>query len=193
MVNVECQFEYDDEVFDVRYGWGRIDHFERVVNEETGKVYYNAKVKFKSTKNYIYYDDSSVRTLLSHRAYESFDEVVSIDWDKRIGRWSKILVAVFYFDENCDCETLYLNDEFDWEDEQEVYTKLEEEKDEPKILDFDNIKWGVLTGVLLSIIVGFLILLPFSTPKDNWITLCIFLFFGICYTLGSVYESVGGV
>ena len=85
MVNVECQFEYDDEVFDVRYGWGRIDHFERVVNEETGKVYYNAKVKFKSTKNYIYYDDSSVRTLLSHRAYESFDEVVSIDWDKRIG------------------------------------------------------------------------------------------------------------
>ena len=78
MVNVECQFEYDDEVFDVRYGWGRIDHFERVVDEETGKVYY------------IYYDDSSVRTLLSHRAYESFDEVVSIDWDKRIGRWGKI-------------------------------------------------------------------------------------------------------
>ena len=28
MINVECQFEYDDEVFDVRYGWGRIDHFE---------------------------------------------------------------------------------------------------------------------------------------------------------------------
>lgn len=90
MVNVECQFEYDDEVFDVRYGWGRIDHFERVVDEETGKVYYNAKVNFKSTKNYIYYDDSSVRTLLSHRAYESFDEVVGVDWSKRIGRWGKI-------------------------------------------------------------------------------------------------------
>lgn len=37
MGNVECQFEYADEVFDIRYGCGRIDHFERVVDEETGK------------------------------------------------------------------------------------------------------------------------------------------------------------
>lgn len=107
------------------------------------------------------------------------------------GKWSKILMAVLYFKENSECEIQFLKKNFDLDNEQEVYTKLEEEKDEPKILDFDNIKWGVLTGVLLSIIVGFLILLPFSTPKDNWITLCIFLFFGICYTLGSVYESVG--
>ena len=125
------------------------------------------------------------------------DDNIKNDWEMVqslkvvYGRWSKILVAIFYFDENCDCETLYLNDEFDLEDEQEVYTKLEEEKDEPKILDFDNIKWGIFTGGLLNLIVVFLILLPFSTPKDNWITLCVFLFFGICYTLGSVYESVG--
>ena len=90
MGNVECQFEYDDEVFDVKYGWGRIDHFERVTNEETLEISYNAKVNFKSIKNYIYYDDRSVRTLLSHRAYESFDEVVGVDWSKRIGRWGKI-------------------------------------------------------------------------------------------------------
>lgn len=125
------------------------------------------------------------------------DDHIKNDWEVVqslkvvFGRWSKVLVAIFFFNEDHDCETLYYNDEFNEEHEQEVYTKLEEEKDEPKILDFGNIKWGVLTGVLLSIIVGFLILLPFSTPKDNWITLCIFLFFGICYTLGSVYESVG--
>lgn len=125
------------------------------------------------------------------------DDNIKSDWEvvqslKVVyGRWSKVLVAIFFFNEDHDCETLYLNDEFDWENEQEVYTKLEEEKDEPKILDFDNIKWGVLTGVLLSIIVGFLILLPFSTPKDNWITLCIFLFFGICYMLGSVSKELG--
>lgn len=108
------------------------------------------------------------------------------------GRWSKILVAIFFFNENHDCETLYLNDEFDWENEQEVYTKLEEEKDEPKILDFDNIKWGIFTGGLLNLIVVFLILMPFATPRDNWITLCIFLFFGICYMLGSVSKELGG-
>ena len=90
MKNVECQFEYDDEVFDIRYSWGRIDGFNRDVDEETGKVYYKAKVKFNSTKSYIHYDDRSVRTLLSHRAYDSFDEVVSVDWDKRVGRWGKI-------------------------------------------------------------------------------------------------------
>lgn len=106
MGNIECQFEYDDEVFDVRYGWGGIDHFERVVDEETGKVYYNAKVKFKSTKNYICYDDSSVRTLLSHRAYESFDEVVSIDWDKFV----EVDGDRYYFSQvyNIDTENLDL-------------------------------------------------------------------------------------
>jgi hypothetical protein len=73
------------------------------------------------------------------------------------GKWSKILMAVLYFKENSECEIQFLKKNFDLDNEQEVYTKLEEEKDEPKILDFDNIKWGVLTGVLLSIIVGFLI------------------------------------
>lgn len=124
------------------------------------------------------------------------DDNIKNDWEKVkslkvvFGRWSKVLVAVFYFDENCDCETLYLNDEFDLEDEQGVYTKLEEEKDEPKILDFDNIKWGVLTGVLLSIIVGFLILKPLDTPRDNWITLCVILFCGFCFILGTVSEEL---
>lgn len=90
MGNVECQFEYDDEVFDVRYGWGRVDSFKRVVDEETGKIHYEARVRFKSIRDNAYYDDRSVRTLLSHRAYDSFDEVVGVDWDKRIGRLGKI-------------------------------------------------------------------------------------------------------
>lgn len=62
MNNVECQFEYGDEVFDIRYGWGEVDGFDRIVNEDTGKVYYKAEVKIKSTKDHIYYDDRSVRT-----------------------------------------------------------------------------------------------------------------------------------
>lgn len=28
MGSVECQFEYDDEVFDIRYGWGEVESFE---------------------------------------------------------------------------------------------------------------------------------------------------------------------
>lgn len=125
------------------------------------------------------------------------DDSVKNDWEKVqslkvvFGRWSKVLVAVFYFDENCDCETLYLNDEFDLDNEREVYAKLEEEKDEPKILDFDNIKWGVLTGVLLSIIVGFLILKPLDTSRDTWIVLCVILFCGFCFILGTVSEELG--
>ena len=125
------------------------------------------------------------------------DDNVKNDWEMvqslkvGYGRWSKILVAIFYFDENCDCETLYLNDEFDLEGEQEVYTKLEEEKDEPKILDFDNIKWGIFTGGLLNLIVVFLILMPFATPRDNWITLCVILFCGFCFILGTVSEELG--
>lgn len=124
------------------------------------------------------------------------DDNIKSDWEMVqslkvvFGRWSKVLVAVFFFNEDHDCETLYLNDEFDWEDEQEVYTKLDEEKDEPKILDFDNIKWGVLTGVLLSIIVGFLILKPLDNPRDNWITLCVILFCGFCFILGTVSEEL---
>lgn len=125
------------------------------------------------------------------------DDSVNNDWEKVqslkvvYGRWSKVLVAIFFFNEDHDCETLYLNDEFDWEDEQEVYTKLEEEKDEPKILDFDNIKWGVLTGVLLSIIVGFLILKPLDTPRDSWMVFCVILFCGFCFILGTVSEELG--
>ena len=125
------------------------------------------------------------------------DDSVKNDWEKVqslkvvFGRWSKVLVAVFYFDENCDCETLYLNDEFDLDNEREVYAKLEEEKDEPKILDFDNIKWGVLTGVLLSIIVGFLIFKPLDTPRDSWMVFCVILFCGFCFILGTVSEELG--
>lgn len=125
------------------------------------------------------------------------DDNIKNDWEVVqslkvvFGRWSKVLVAIFFFNEDHDCETLYLNDEFDWEDEQEVYTKLEEEKDEPKILDFDNIKWGVLTGVLLSIIVGFLILKPLDTSRDTWIVLCVILFCGFCFILGTVSEELG--
>ena len=125
------------------------------------------------------------------------DDSVKNDWEKVqslkvvFGRWSKVLVAIFFFNEDHDCETLYLNDEFDWEDEKEVYTKLEEEKDEPKILDFDNIKWGVLTGVLLSIVVGFLILKPLDTPRDSWMVLCVILSCGFCFILGTVSEELG--
>lgn len=125
------------------------------------------------------------------------DDNIKNDWEVVqslkvvFGRWSKVLVAIFFFNEDYDCETLYYNDEFDWEDEQEVYTKLEEEKDEPKILDFDNIKWGVLTGVLLSIIVGFLILKPLDTSRDTWIVLCVILFCGFCFILGTVSEELG--
>lgn len=125
------------------------------------------------------------------------DDNVKSDWEMvqslkvAYGKWSKVLVAIFFFNEDHDCETLYFNDEFDWEDEQEVYAKLEEEKDEPKVLDFDNIKWGVFTGGLLNLIVVFLILKPFATPKANWVNLCIFLFLGICYTLGSINGELG--
>lgn len=73
----------------------------------------------------------------------------------------------------------------------DVIIELEEEKDEPKILDFDNIKWGVLTGVLLSIIVGFLILKPLDTSRDTWIVLCVILFCGFCFILGTVSEELG--
>lgn len=125
------------------------------------------------------------------------DDNVKSDWEMvqslkvAYGKWSKVLVAIFFFNEDHDCETLYLNDEFDWEDEQEVYAKLKEEKDEPNVLDFDNIKWGIFTGGLLNIIAGFLIFMPLATSRDNWITLCIFLIFGICYTLGSVSKELG--
>ena len=125
------------------------------------------------------------------------DDNIKNDWEVVqslkvvFGRWSKVLVAIFFFNEDHDCETLYLNDEFDWEDEQEVYTKLEEEKDEPKILDFDNIKWGVLTGVLLSIIVGFLILKPLDTARHSWMVFCVILFCGFCFILGTVSEDLG--
>ena len=107
------------------------------------------------------------------------------------GKWSKILMAVLYFKENSECEIQFLKKNFDLDNEQEVYTKLEEEKDEPKILDFDNIKWGVLTGVLLSIIVGFLILKPLDTSRDTWMVLCVILFCGFCFILGTVSEELG--
>ena len=125
------------------------------------------------------------------------DDNVKNDWEVVqslkvvFGRRSKVLVAIFFFNEDHDCETLYYNDEFNEEHEQEVYTKLEEEKDEPKILDFGNIKWGVLTGVLLSIIVGFLILKPLDTSRDTWIVLCVILFCGFCFILGTVSEELG--
>lgn len=106
------------------------------------------------------------------------------------GKWSKILMAVLYFKENSECEIQFLKKNFDLDNEQEVYTKLEEEKDEPKILDFDNIKWGVLTGVLLSIIVGFLILKPLDTPRDNWMVFCVILSCGFCFILGTVSEEL---
>lgn len=119
------------------------------------------------------------------------------DWDKvqnlRViyGKWSKILMAVLYFKENSECEIQFLKKNFDLDNEQEVYAKLEEEKDEPKIIDFGNIKWGVLTGGLLSIIVGFLILKPLDTPRDNWMVLCVILFCGFCFILGTVSEELG--
>lgn len=118
------------------------------------------------------------------------------DWDKvqnlRViyGKWSKILMAVLYFKENSECEIQFLKKNFDLDNEQEVYAKLEEEKDEPEILDFDNIKWGVLTGVLLSIVVGFLILKPLDTPRDNWMVFCVILFCGFCFILGTVSEEL---
>lgn len=125
------------------------------------------------------------------------DDNIKSDWERVqslkvvFGRWSKVLVAVFFFNEDHDCETLYLNDEFDWENEQEVYAKLEEEKDEPKILDFDNIKWGIFTGGLLNLIMVFLILKPLDTPRDSWIVFCVILFCGFCFILGTISEELG--
>ena len=124
------------------------------------------------------------------------DDNVSNDWEvvqslKVVyGRWSKILVAIFFFNEDHDCETLYLNDEFDWEHEQEVYAKLEEEKDEPEILDWENFSWGARMSILLTILFYLLILLPSQHPNTLWSAAGIAVFFGSCYTLSSAVSCV---
>lgn len=124
------------------------------------------------------------------------DDNVRNDWEvvqslKVVyGRWSKILVAIFFFNEDHDCETLYLNDEFDWEHEQEVYAKLEEEKDEPEILDWENFRWGARMSILLTILFYLLILLPPQHPNTLWSAAGIAVFFGSCYTLSSAVSSV---
>lgn len=124
------------------------------------------------------------------------DDNVRNDWEvvqslKVVyGRWSKILVAIFFFNEDHDCETLYLNDEFDWEHEQEVYAKLEEEKDEPEILDWENFRWGARMSILLTILYYLLILLPPQHPNTLWSAAGIAAFFGSCYTLSSAVSSV---
>lgn len=124
------------------------------------------------------------------------DDNVRNDWEvvqslKVVyGRWSKILVAIFFFNEDHDCETLYLNDEFDWEHEQEVYAKLEEEKDEPEILDWENFRWGARMSILLTILFYLLILFPPQHPNTLWSAAGIAVFFGSCYTLSSSVSSV---
>lgn len=124
------------------------------------------------------------------------DDNIKSDWEMVsslkvvYGRWSKILIAVFFFNEDHDCETLYLNDEFDWEHEQEVYAKLEEEKDEPEILDWNNFRWGARMSVLLTILFYLLILLPPQHPNTLWSAAGIAVFFGSCYVLSGAVSSV---
>lgn len=124
------------------------------------------------------------------------DDNVKSDWEMVqslkvvYGRWSKILVAIFFFNEDHDCETLYLNDEFDWEHEKEVYAKLEEEKDEPELLDWENFRWGARMSVLLTILFYLLILLPPQHSNTLWSVAGIAVFFGSCYVLSGAVSSV---
>lgn len=120
------------------------------------------------------------------------------DWEKvqslRViyGKWSKILMAVLYFKENSECEIQFLKKNFDLNNEREVYAKLEEEKDEPEILDWENFRWGARMSILLTALFSLLILLPPQHPNTLWSAAGIAVFFGSCYTLGSAVSSVDG-
>lgn len=118
------------------------------------------------------------------------------DWEKvqslRViyGKWSKILMAVLYFKENSECEIQFLKKNFDLNNEREVYAKLEEEKDEPEILDWENFRWGARMSVLLTALFSLLILLPPQHPNTLWAAAGIAVFFGSCYTLSGAVNSV---
>lgn len=92
MRNVECHFDYDDDVYDIRYGWGKVRGFNVNKDESNGKTYYKTEVRFEDLNQTIYYDDQTTRTLLSHRHYEDLSEVMSVDWEKRIGRYGKVKI-----------------------------------------------------------------------------------------------------
>lgn len=92
MGNVECHFDYDDDVYDIRYGWGKVQGFNVNKDENTGKTYYKTEVRFEDLNQTIYYDDQTTRTLLSHRCYDDLSEVMSVDWEKRIGRYGKVKI-----------------------------------------------------------------------------------------------------
>ena len=123
------------------------------------------------------------------------DDNIKNDWEvvqslKVVyGRWSKILVAIFFFNEDHDCETLYLNDEFDFNYER---VRKIEAKDEPKILDWNNFRWGANMSILLTILFGLLILLPPQNHNTLWSAAGIAVFFGSCYVLSSAVSSVRG-
>lgn len=124
------------------------------------------------------------------------DDNIRSDWEvvqslKVVyGRWSKILVAIFYFDENCDCETLYLNDEFDFNYEKVRKMEIEEAIDEPEILDWENFRWGATMSILITILFYLLILLPPQNPNTLWSAAGIAVFFGSCYVLSGAVSSV---
>lgn len=126
------------------------------------------------------------------------DDNIKSDWEivsslKVVyGRWSKILVAIFYFDENHDCKTLYLNDGFDWTYERVRKKEIEEAIDEPEILDWENFRWGARVAVLLTILFYLLILLPPQHPNTLWSAAGIAVFFGSCYVLSGAVSSVDG-
>lgn len=129
MGNVECHFDYDDDVYDIRYGWGKVRGFNVNKDESSGKTYYKTEVRFEDLNQTIYYDDQTTRTLLSHRHYDDLSEVMSVDWEKRVGRYGKVkirgIIAIVQL-------KVYLNGKFLFE--------MENDKGEMEMVSVDEFK-----------------------------------------------------
>jgi hypothetical protein len=129
MGNVECHFDYDDDVYDIRYGWGKVRGFNVNKDESGGKTYYKTEVRFEDLNQTIYYDDQTTRTLLSHRHYDDLSEVMSVDWEKRVGRYGKVkirgIIAIVQL-------KVYLNGKFLFE--------MENDKGEMEMVSVDEFK-----------------------------------------------------